>query len=30
VNRVSNTDIPTGERLWGAGRTLTVGAVVTF
>ena len=30
VNRVSNADIPTGERLWGAGRTLTVGAVVTF
>jgi len=30
VNRVSNTDVPTGERLWGAGRTLTVGAVVTF
>ncbi|HSN50899.1 MAG TPA: TonB-dependent receptor, partial [Woeseiaceae bacterium] len=30
VNRVSNVDIPPGERLWGAGRTLTLGAVVTF
>jgi iron complex outermembrane receptor protein len=30
VNRVSDVDIPPGERLWGAGRTITLGAVVTF
>jgi iron complex outermembrane receptor protein len=30
VNRVSDVDIPVGERLWGAGRTLSVGAVMTF
>jgi iron complex outermembrane receptor protein len=30
VNRVRNVDLPAGERLWGAGRTFTLGAVVTF
>jgi iron complex outermembrane receptor protein len=30
VNRVRDADIPPGERLWGAERTFTVGAVVTF
>jgi iron complex outermembrane receptor protein len=30
VNRVRNVDLPPGERLWGAQRTITVGAVVTF
>ncbi len=30
VNRVHNADIPAGERLWGAGRTLTIGAVIAF
>ena len=30
VNRVRDVDIPTGERLWGAERTLSIGAVVTF
>ena len=30
VNRVRNVDIPVGERLWGAERTITVGAVLTF
>jgi iron complex outermembrane receptor protein len=30
INRVRNVDLPPGERLWGAERTLTVGAVVTF
>jgi iron complex outermembrane receptor protein len=30
VNRVRNVDLPPGERLWGAERTFTVGAVVTF
>ena len=30
VNRVRDVDIPTGERLWGAERTVTLGAVVTF
>jgi iron complex outermembrane receptor protein len=30
VNRVRNVDIPPGERLWGAERTVTLGAVVTF
>ena len=30
VNRVSDVDIPPGERLWGADRTVTIGAVVTF
>ena len=30
VNRVQNVDIPAGERLWGAERTFSVGAVVMF
>jgi iron complex outermembrane receptor protein len=30
VNRVNNVDIPVGERLWGAERTFSVGAVMTF
>jgi iron complex outermembrane receptor protein len=30
VNRVNNVDIPVGERLWGAERTISVGAVMTF
>jgi iron complex outermembrane receptor protein len=30
VNRVNNVDIPAGERLWGAERTISVGAVMTF
>ena len=30
VNRVNDVDIPAGERLWGAERTITLGAVVTF
>ena len=30
VNRVRNVDLSPGERLWGAERTFTVGAVVTF
>ncbi len=30
VNRVRNVDLAPGERLWGAERTFTVGAVVTF
>ena len=30
VNRVMDVDIPPGERLWGAERTVTLGAVVTF
>jgi iron complex outermembrane receptor protein len=30
VNRVRNADIPAGERLWGAERTLSVGAVISF
>ena len=30
VNRVRDVDIPPGERLWGAERTIGVGAVVTF
>ena len=30
VNRVRDVDIPQGERLWGAERTLSIGAVVTF
>jgi len=30
VNRVSDVDIPVGERLWGAERTLSIGAVMTF
>ena len=30
VNRVRDVDIPVGERLWGEGRTLTVGAVMSF
>jgi iron complex outermembrane receptor protein len=30
VNRVRDVDIPAGERLWGAERTVTLGAVVTF
>ena len=30
VNRVRNVDLPPGERLWGAERTFTLGAVVTF
>ena len=30
VNRVTDVDIPPGERLWGAERTVTLGAVVTF
>ena len=30
VNRVRDVDIPPGERLWGAERTLRVGAVVRF
>jgi iron complex outermembrane receptor protein len=30
VNRVRDVDIPPGERLWGAERTLSVGVVITF
>ena len=30
VNRVQNVDIPAGERLWGAKRTLSLGAIMTF
>ena len=30
VNRVRDADIAPGERLWGAERTLTIGAVMTF
>ncbi len=30
VNRVREVDIPVGERLWGEGRTLAVGAIVSF
>ncbi len=30
VNRVRNVDISPGERLWGAERTLSVGAVIRF
>jgi iron complex outermembrane receptor protein len=30
VNRVTGVDIPPGEGLWGAERTITLGAVVTF
>jgi iron complex outermembrane receptor protein len=30
VNRVTDVDIPPGERLWGAERTITLGAAVTF
>jgi len=30
VNRVSDVDIAVGERLWGAERTLSIGAVMTF
>ena len=30
VNRVRDVEIPVGERLWGEGRTLTVGAIVSF
>ena len=30
VNRVNDADIPPGERLWGAERTLGVGAVFRF
>ncbi len=30
VNRVGDVDIAPGERLWGAERTLSIGAVVTF
>ena len=30
VNRVSDADIPVGEKLWGAERTIGVGAVMTF
>lgn len=30
VNRVRNVELAPGERLWGAERTFTVGAVVTF
>lgn len=30
VNRVQNVDIPVGERLWGAGRTLSIGVFIDF
>jgi len=30
VNRVSDVEIPVGERLWGAERTLSIGAVMSF
>lgn len=30
VNRVMNADLPVGERLFGAERTVTVGAILTF
>jgi len=30
VNRVQNVDIPVGERLWGAERTLSVGVILDF
>ena len=30
INRVRNVDLQPGERLWGAERTFTLGAVVTF
>ena len=30
VNRVAGSDIPVGTRLYGAGRTLGVGLVITF
>jgi len=30
VNRVTGVDTPPGERLWGAERTITLGAIVTF
>ncbi len=30
VNRVNNVDLPTGQRLFGAERTITVGATLTF
>jgi len=30
VNRVRDVDIPVGERLWGAERTVSIGAVMTF
>jgi len=30
VNRVSDVDILVGERLWGAERTVTIGAAMTF
>jgi iron complex outermembrane receptor protein len=30
VNRVNGVDIPAGERLWGAERTFSIGAVMTF
>jgi iron complex outermembrane receptor protein len=30
VNRVRDVDIPLGERLWGAERTISAGAVMTF
>jgi len=30
VNRVNGVDIPAGERLWGAERTISIGAVMTF
>jgi iron complex outermembrane receptor protein len=30
VNRVMNADLPVGARLFGAGRTVTLGAVLTF
>ena len=30
VNRVQNVDIPAGERLWGAERTISVGVIMNF
>jgi iron complex outermembrane receptor protein len=30
VNRVRDVDIPPGERLWGAERTFSVGAIMNF
>jgi hypothetical protein len=30
VNRVTGVDTPPGERLWGAERTITLGAIVKF
>ena len=30
VNRVRDADIPLGERLYGAERTVTIGAILTF